>query len=248
MVHSILQQTFNTNGNNLNKMMKVLCIMGNGKMKKNVVKVNKSGEMVQYIKEHFKTTWPTVLGDLSILAVMFIKANGLTIKLKEKVCICILMDQCILENGSMINSTVMVNKNGLTGLNMKEILKMGSNKVTESFFGLIDQLMKDSFILTKLKDMESMFGLTKENMKVFGKIIRCMERVYLPGLTEEVMKATILLTKSKARAYLSGQTEDHMMANGKTVSKKVKEFFDLKMEPFVKEFGRMVRKSNGQVM
>lgn len=56
MVHSILQQTISTIGNNLNKMMKELYIMVNGKTIKNVAEVNKYGEMVLFIKELFKMT------------------------------------------------------------------------------------------------------------------------------------------------------------------------------------------------
>ena len=51
------------------------------------------------------------------------KVIGLMIKPKEKESICMLMDQCILDNGSVINSMDMVNRNGLMGQNTKEILR-----------------------------------------------------------------------------------------------------------------------------
>jgi len=247
MDHSISLLIFSMNGNNLKKMIKVLYIMGNGKMIKNVVEVNKSGEMAQFMKEHFKMTWQTDVEDLFTLAVTFMKEIGSMIKPREKESTCIQMDQCTLENGSMTNSMVMDNKNGSMGHNMKEILKTDLSKVMEFFFGLMGQLIKVNFISIKLKDMENMYGLIKDNIKGFGKIIKCMERVFLHGQTVEDIRVNTLLIKSKERVYSFGQTEDHMMASGKMESKMVKEYTDLKMELYVKAYGKMVKKPNGLV-
>jgi hypothetical protein len=56
--------------------------------------------------------------------VMFIKGNGLMIKLKEKVFIYIKMGLHIQVNGLMISNMVMVLKDGLMVLLIKEILEM----------------------------------------------------------------------------------------------------------------------------
>jgi hypothetical protein len=61
MVHFNSQQTFSTNGSNPNKMINVLFIMVSGMMVRNVVEENKSGEMVQFMKESFKMIWPMVV-------------------------------------------------------------------------------------------------------------------------------------------------------------------------------------------
>lgn len=242
MVLSISQQIINMNGNNPNKMIKALCIMVNGKMIKNVVEVNKYGEMDQFIKEHFKTIWQMAVGDLFIHVVMSMKEIGSMIRLKEKEFIYIQMARCTLENGLMINNTDMVNKNGSMDHNMKETFKMDSNKVMEFFFGLMARLMKDSFISIKLKATENMYGLMRENMKDFGKIIKCMGKGSLPGQMEGDMKANILLIKSKEKVFLCGQMDDRMTVSGKMVSKTVKEYIDLKTEVFVKVYGRMGRR------
>ena len=245
MDHSISLLIFSINGNNLNKMIKVSYIMVNGKMIRNVAEENKSGEMAQFMKEHFKMTWQMVVEDLFILVVTSMKEIGLMIKRKEKGSICILMDQCTLESGSMINNMVMDSKNGSTGHNIKGILKTDLNKGMEFFFGLMDQLIKANFISIKLKDMGNMCGLIKDNIKGFGKITKCMEKVFLHGRTVEDIKVNTLLIKSKEKVYLFGQMEDHMMVNGKMESKMAKEYTDLKMELYVKVYGRMVKKLNG---
>lgn len=245
MDHSISQLIFSMNGNNLNKMIKVLCIMDNGKMIKNVEEVNKYGEMAQFMKGHFKMIWQMVVEDLFILVVTFMKEIGLMIKHKEKESTCILMDQCTLVNGLTINNMVMGSKNGSMGHNMKEILKMDLSKVMEFFFGLMGQIIRVNFISIKLKVTENMYGLIKDNIKDFGKIIRCMERVSLLGQMVEDIKASTLLIKSKERVFLYGQMEDHMTVSGKMESKTVKEFSDLKMVHYVKEYGKMVKNLNG---
>ena len=245
MDHSISLLIFSMNGNNLKKMIKALYIMDSGKMIKNLVEVNKSGEMAQFMKEHFKMTWQTDVEDLFTLAVTFMKEIGSMIKLREKESTCTQMDQCTLDNGSTINNMVMDNKNGSMGHNMKEILKTALSKVMEFFFGLTGQLIKVSFISIRLKDMENMCGLIKDNIKGFGKIIKCMERVFLHGQTVEDIKVNTLLIKSKERVFLFGQMEEHMMVSGKMESRMVKEYTDLKMELSVKAYGKMVKKPNG---
>jgi hypothetical protein len=55
---------------------------------------------------------------------MYIKVNGLMIRLKEKEFIYIKMDLLTLDNGSMINNMVLGNKNGLMELFIKDHSKM----------------------------------------------------------------------------------------------------------------------------
>lgn len=73
--------------------------MANGKMVKNVVKENKSGQMAPFIKASFKMIWQTVLDVSFILVEMFMKVIGSKIRLKEKESIYIQMGRCIRDNG-----------------------------------------------------------------------------------------------------------------------------------------------------
>ena len=69
------------------------------------------------------------------------------IKPKEKVYIYIKMAQFIQVNGLQINSMVMVNKNGLMVLSIKEISNLGLNKEMVRLFGLILVNIRESFII-----------------------------------------------------------------------------------------------------
>ena len=111
-----------------------------------MAEVNKSGEMVQFIKEHLKIIWPMVKEDSSIQEETSTKETGVMTRPKEKAFICTRMDQHILDNGLMISSMDLGNKNGLMVQNIRETSKTDSNKVMETFYGLIVPGMKVNFI------------------------------------------------------------------------------------------------------
>jgi hypothetical protein len=58
------------------------------------------------------------------------------------------MEQCMMANGTGINSTVMGSKHGLMGQNMKATIKMAENADMVVFNGLMDQNIKANFKIT----------------------------------------------------------------------------------------------------
>lgn len=92
----------------------------------------------------------------------------------------------------MINKKEKVEKNGLMGLHMREIIKM-----------------------ERSQGLENSFGLMERNLKELGLIIRCMARVYLSGWMGDSIKVIIIKIKSKDLECSNGQMEEFMKGIGR---------------------------------
>ena len=89
------------------------------KRAKKTVAVLKSGLMVQGMTAFGEMEWPMVMVDLCMLKVMFMKENGLKIRLMALVFTLITMEADTKDNGFRINNTATVSNNGQMVLNMK---------------------------------------------------------------------------------------------------------------------------------
>lgn len=110
--------------------------------------------------------------------------------------------------------------NGLTVLNMKEIIEMVKRRVTASFCGLTPRHIREISKIMTFKVLESIDGQTKENSTASGLLTRCMGLVYLLGLMVGNMRASTTMIKNMGTEYSPGQTEEYTMDTGQTENKK----------------------------
>lgn len=103
-------------------------------------------------------------------------------------CTRIWMGRSIKETGKMISNLVRERKAGLTGLFMKEIMRMGRSMGLGFSNGLTAQSTKGTFLTTTLKDTVHTHGLITESMKDTGIRIRCMGQANFHGLMADFMK------------------------------------------------------------
>jgi len=85
-----------------------------------MVGANKYGKMEPFTKDIGKMIWPTDKEGLFSLEEMFMKANGSTIKHKEKVSTFTKTVLLILESGTTTNNMDMGTKNGQMVLSTRE--------------------------------------------------------------------------------------------------------------------------------
>ena len=87
---------------------------------KKMVVVYKSGQTVLVMMVFGEMAWQMDMAVLFMQKVMFMRANGLKIKLMVMVCTRILMEADMKDNGFKINSMAMESNNGQMVLNMRD--------------------------------------------------------------------------------------------------------------------------------
>jgi hypothetical protein len=109
-----------------------LSIQVNGIQVSEMVLVVKCGQMAQDMKVIGNLIKPTVKENLSMLTVIFMRANGSMIKLMEKVLILTPMELITMVIGLMINNMVSEWSHGLMGLNTKVTISTVKKKAKEN--------------------------------------------------------------------------------------------------------------------
>ena len=116
-----------------------------------------------------------------MLNVIFMRENGLMIRLMGMESICTWTVLLIKDSGTKINNMVRELKRGLMDLNTKAIIWLAKNMVKELLDGEMDLSIVDSFSTIILRDMANTIGLISANSLVSGKITRWKEEGYLHG-------------------------------------------------------------------
>ena len=96
------------------------------------------------------------------------KANGKETKQMDMVFTCTMMERDTLVIGRMIFSTVTARKHGLMVHHLKVNMLMVKRKVKVHTNGLMDLVLQEVGLRTKLTDMEFINGLMVEDLKVAG--------------------------------------------------------------------------------
>ena len=147
--------------------------------------------------------------------------NGKTIKHMDMVFTITLMVPDTKDSGLKINNTEKVRRFGQMVLVMRASTKMERSTVTESSFGLTDQLTPVTSLITTFMVQASTPGLMVDNITVNGLTIKCTELGSSPGTMAEDMKVSTSTTKNKAKECLPGLTVENMTVSGKMESSTV---------------------------
>lgn len=170
-----------------------------------------------------------------------IKDNGLTIRLKERVNLPMLMEIFMTDNGkkiklldmeftfitmvqdikvigSMIINMVMVLRLGLMVVNMRETTKKERKTEKVNTLGKTEVFTRETGLIIKSLDMENMSGLTEGPILETGSTIKCMEKVSIHGKMEENIKVSISLTKNTGSVLILGKMAESTLENGKIVN------------------------------
>ena len=123
-----------------------------------------------------------------MLMEVIMKEIGLMIKHQVKEFLCILTDQYMKENSSMIYKKEKVLKNGRMEVSLRVTSKMGRRKEMEFSSLLMGLYLKVVFISVRLKELVRRFLLMNQLMKEIGKTICFMAKEFSIGLTEEITK------------------------------------------------------------
>lgn len=154
--------------------------------------------------------------------VIFMKENGLTIKLTEKEHTFIKMGQNILVNGMKTNKTVTELKPGLMVPVLKALTSMEKSMAVALSNGLTNPCLLVSSTTTTFMERECICGLMVENTKVTGRKIKCMVAALLLGVMDANTWVSMLKIKSMDMESLSGLMVVPTKVTGKTASNTVK--------------------------
>jgi hypothetical protein len=165
-----------------------LSIQVNGIQVSEMVLVVKCGQMAQDMKVIGNLIKPTVKENLSMLTVIFMRANGSMIKLMEKVLILTPMELITMVIGLMINNMVSEWSHGLMGLNTKVTISTVKKKAKENLHLLMEAITKVNLNKMKYVGMENTIGQMVSNMTANGVIIKCTEKEFLFGRTKRNTK------------------------------------------------------------
>jgi hypothetical protein len=134
-----------------------------------------------YTKDGGKTIKPMVEADLYMQSVIFMRENGLMIRLKAMVNICTWMVPLTRVSGKMTNNMGRELRHGLMEQFMMAFTKKARKMERAISSGEMGHSTRANSRTTILKDMEFISGMIRENLKVNGKIIKCMEEATLLG-------------------------------------------------------------------
>lgn len=164
----------------------VACTLDSGKTVKDMVRVNKYGQMARYMKGTGRIMQLLVKVDLFTQMEIYMKVNGMQIKLMvmymsflySRVHISTWMELNMKDNGWMINKMEWAKKFGLMVQDTRVIISREKNMELDNFFGLMDLSMRENSNSIIFKELAFTSGQTVVNMMVNGKIIKWMERGY----------------------------------------------------------------------
>ena len=176
------------------------------------------GAMDRSMRDTGRMIWPMIRDVLSMLTVIFMKANGLTIKHMDEAHISILMALNILVSGLKINNMAMALRRGLMEHAMKETMNMARNTALEHSSGRTLPCSSENSSTITFTERESTCGATVGNTKATGKIIRCMDKAHSHGVTVASTWANTWMTRKTDTESSSGQMEGPTKATGKMVN------------------------------
>lgn len=147
--------------------------------------------------------------------------------------------------GSTINNTVKEKKNGRMVHNMRDTTKVAKKTVTDSFYGLTNQVTQGSSLRIIFMDLVSTAGPMAVSTTANGLKIKCKVVVSLPGLTVVVTKASTSMTRKKGADVLNGPTVEATTDIGAQVTKKASESTTMPRAKFATAAGKTEKEHNG---
>ena len=116
---------------------------------------------------------------------------GKMIKLMDLVSILILMVHNMKVIGLMISNMDKVKRHGQMVLNMKEIISLEKKMALVSFYGLINQVIVETFSIIIFMVTVPINGQTAVSFLETGFVIKCTEMEFSHGLMGENMKVSM---------------------------------------------------------
>lgn len=193
----------------------------NGEESLGMDKEPKYGKMELHIQVTGRIIKHKAKENLFIQMEIYMKVNGLTIKLMASVSINMLMGQNIQDFGKMIYSTVQELKLGLMVLVIMEIMTQAESKDWGHINGAMVPSLVETGVIIKSMDLDIILGLTAEATKDLGKIIICMNLEYINGKMENNMQGSIKTTRNKVMEFIPGKIVENTLDSGKMINNMV---------------------------
>ena len=197
------------------------------------------------MKDGYKITKPTVLGDLFMLMVMYIMGIGTMIKLMELESIAISMELNMREIGRKINSTVKVLKHGQMVLGTMGNTFLAKSMESENSLGLMAAHIMEILRKTIFKETANTIGQMEEYLKDHGSTIKWKDKVCSHGLMVEDMKVITKMIRKKVTVLSIGLMVGNTMEDGKMENNTVWELIPLPVVNQNKENGRKEKDFTG---
>jgi len=181
-------------------------IKGNGisNPNRNTAEAVKFGQMAVFMKAIGNLIKQMDVAGLYMLTGIFMMGIGVMTRLMVEDYIYILVVHRMMVIGMMINSMDTELRNGLMEHYMMDSIQMEKKTGKVIFCGLINQVMKDNFLIIIYMVMVHINGQMEGSIQVFGKKIKCMEMEVLVGQMEENMKVNMSMTKKKGKEFSLG--------------------------------------------
>ena len=116
---------------------------------------------------------------------------GKMIRLMGSVSILILMVHNMRVIGLTISNTVKVKRLGQMALSMKVTISLGKKMASVSFYGLINLVIAETFLIIIFTVTVPINGQTVVNFQETGFVIKCTEMEFLHGLMGGSMKVSM---------------------------------------------------------
>lgn len=155
------------------------------------------------VKEHL-FTW----------TVISFRVSGRTILPQETELTLESKEENIQVTGKMTNQTVLVFRNGLMAICLREILKMVRNTAKEFLFGMMAHLIKGNGIEGWYRVLEYINIKTEGSMWASGVKTWCMDRAHTNGETAENILETMKTTWKVVGDSIVGQTGESTKDTG----------------------------------
>ena len=126
-----------------------------------------------------------------MLMEIFMTVIGKMIKLMDLVSILILMVHNMKVIGLMISNMVKVKRHGRMVLNMKVTISLGKKTASDSFYGLINLAIAETFSIIIFTVTVPINGQTAVSFQETGFATRCMGTEFSRGLMGENMKVSM---------------------------------------------------------
>jgi hypothetical protein len=193
------------------------------------------------------TTWPTEEVDLFIQMAMYMKENGLTIKLMEEVPMFTWTVPNILANGEKTSNMDSVLRHGLTVPNTRAITSMERSMVQALLSGLTAPCTSENSTTTTFMVREFTPGPMVASTKANGAIIKCTGKEPFHGQTEESMLVSMWTIRSRVTESSCGPMVAVTRVTGKEVNSMARVCTSLAKAPKNMENGKMAKGSVGSV-
>mmetsp|Transcript_29785 Transcript_29785/g.68596 ORF Transcript_29785/g.68596 Transcript_29785/m.68596 type:complete len:259 (+) Transcript_29785:212-988(+) len=165
--------------------------------------------------------WKTKLKDaegLSTLMETYMRDNGSTIWLMDKVCTTMPTDPSTRDSGRKTSSTALAPSIGQMAQCTLAYTRTGEKMAREDSLGLMALATRVSLLTMTSTARACMSGRTREGTVDNGAKTRCTGKATSLGRTKGRTKVSICMTKSMVKAASSGQMDEATMDSGRTGS------------------------------